>query len=360
MSKIVICGDVFDNGNIIFSEKIKELLKDSYNVINLEAPFKDNNLKPINKLGPNLNQSNDLIFKLNTINVNMCNLGNNHILDYGKQGFDFTIKLLNNNKIKTFGYQSGHLRFNFIKVPIGAKSVGIFSYSDYEFNFHRDYGASIFDYHIVMQDFKEHKDEVDYIIVLYHGGKERSEIPSANLQRLCRYFVDNGANLVICQHSHTIGVIEKYNGSEICYGQGNFATSLQSSQKNDKSIIYEISIEKEEITQKKYLVKNINNLINIEEEYKDSLDSNLIDFNNKVLLNSKFLSQIKKDKEYYLNSILGFGKIRRRIFKKKNGAIFNILYKKRMIQLLNLIRSDTLRDVIIQLLQEFEEKYYGK
>ena len=62
----------------------------------------------------------------------------------------------------------------------------------------------------------------DYVIVLYHGGKEHYRYPSPQLQKNCHKMVENGADLVICQHTHCIGCMEKYNNATIVYGQGNF------------------------------------------------------------------------------------------------------------------------------------------
>lgn len=62
----------------------------------------------------------------------------------------------------------------------------------------------------------------DYTIVLYHGGKEHYRFPSPNLQKYCRKFIEKGANIVICQHSHCIGCEENYKNGKIIYGQGNF------------------------------------------------------------------------------------------------------------------------------------------
>ena len=69
----------------------------------------------------------------------------------------------------------------------------------------------------------EQKDnKCDYTIVLYHGGKEYYRYPSPNLQRVCRYMIEKGTDLVICQHSHCIGCEENYLSGKIVYGQGNF------------------------------------------------------------------------------------------------------------------------------------------
>ena len=66
------------------------------------------------------------------------------------------------------------------------------------------------------------KDQCDYVIVLYHGGKEHYRYPSPYLQRVARKMVEKGADLVVCQHSHCIGCYEKYKDSMIIYDQGNF------------------------------------------------------------------------------------------------------------------------------------------
>ena len=57
---------------------------------------------------------------------------------------------------------------------------------------------------------------------IINGGKEHYRYPSPDLQKICRKFIDKGADLVVCQHSHCIGCEEKYNHGTIVYGQWNF------------------------------------------------------------------------------------------------------------------------------------------
>ena len=73
-----------------------------------------------------------------------------------------------------------------------------------------------------MQDIRELKKITDFIIVIYHGGKEHCRYPSPRLYNLCHEMINNGADVVLCQHSHCIGCYEEYNGGHIVYGQGNF------------------------------------------------------------------------------------------------------------------------------------------
>jgi poly-gamma-glutamate synthesis protein (capsule biosynthesis protein) len=83
-------------------------------------------------------------------------------------------------------------------------------------------GANPFDPFLTMRDIRAAKKEADYLVVLYHGGKEQCEYPSPRLRNLCQEMVHNGANAVLTQHSHCIGCYEEYEGGHILYGQGNF------------------------------------------------------------------------------------------------------------------------------------------
>src|SRR5690606_29065463 len=83
-------------------------------------------------------------------------------------------------------------------------------------------GANPFDPLESLDHIADLKNECDYVVVLYHGGKEHYRYPSPYLQKVCRKMADKGANLVICQHSHCIGCFEVYKDSTLVYGQGNF------------------------------------------------------------------------------------------------------------------------------------------
>ena len=83
-------------------------------------------------------------------------------------------------------------------------------------------GARPYDPYDTNEDIEEAKKEADYVVVLYHGGKEECRYPSPRLMKACRSMVKHGADLVLCQHSHCIGCYEEFEGGRILYGQGNF------------------------------------------------------------------------------------------------------------------------------------------
>ena len=104
------------------------------------------------------------------------------------------------------------------------KKIGVYACAEHEFSIVTEYtaGANPIDLLETPDHIAALKAECDYVIVLYHGGKEHYRYPSPNLQTVCRKLVEKGADLVVCQHSHCIGCEEKYLGGTIVYGQGNF------------------------------------------------------------------------------------------------------------------------------------------
>ena len=83
-------------------------------------------------------------------------------------------------------------------------------------------GSRPYDEYDTMEDIRKAKETADRVVVIYHGGKEHCRYPSPRLRKACRAMVKNGADVVLCQHSHCIGCYEFYEGSHILYGQGNF------------------------------------------------------------------------------------------------------------------------------------------
>ena len=204
---------------------LKQILDGAdYRIFNLEVPLTDLE-SPIAKCGPNLIAPAETIKGYMAMGVNVLTLANNHILDQGAQGLESTCKVLQQNGIAYVG--AGKTPEEAAKpyiVDFADKKVGIYACAEHEFSIVSEHtaGANPFDPLESLDHVAELKKQCDYVIVLYHGGKEHYRYPSPNLQKICRKLVEKGADLVVCQHSHCIGCEEKYNGGTIVYGQGNF------------------------------------------------------------------------------------------------------------------------------------------
>jgi len=219
--------DAFNRGDAlaIVGKELYDVLCDAdFSVYNLETPLA-NEWTPIAKCGPNLITPTSAIEGYKALKVDAVAIANNHVLDHGYEGFVSTLETLDKAGIKRFG---AGLTVEEAKKPLiydadGFK-VGFYVCCEHEFSWIDDYGYGTngFDPLCTYEEVEEFAKEVDYLVILYHGGKEYYRYPSPNLQRVCQKFIRHGANLVVCQHSHCIGSFEDYKGGKIIYGQGNF------------------------------------------------------------------------------------------------------------------------------------------
>ena len=234
--KILIGGDfvptesnrtLFEQGDAesLVGTELKSIFeKSDLNVFNLEVPISDNE-SPIFKCGPALRAGSGSVNGFKKCDVGFFTLANNHILDQGQKGLESTIKLLEDNGIAYAGAGENLARAQEPYIfESDERKVGFYCCAEHEFSIATENGcgANPFDPLESLDHIQNLKQECDYVIVLYHGGKEHYRYPSPELQRVCRKIADKGADLIICQHSHCIGCEEKYRGKTIVYGQGNF------------------------------------------------------------------------------------------------------------------------------------------
>lgn len=209
----------------LLGEELNKILKNAeYRIFNLEVPLTIQET-PIRKCGPNLIANPKSVNLFKEVGVNLFTVANNHIYDQGKKGFDSTIHVLEENDIAYVGggenIKEAEKPFIFEYID---KKIGVYACAEHEFSIASETssGANPINSFESYNHVKKMKEQCDYIIVLYHGGKEHYRYPSPDLQKYCRKFVENGADLVICQHSHCIGCKEEYHNGTIVYGQGNF------------------------------------------------------------------------------------------------------------------------------------------
>lgn len=238
---------IFSNGEInkVIEKELLEVIKSAdYRIFNLEAPLTDIE-QPISKYGANLIIPTKCISGIKKLNVNLFTLANNHIMDHDIQGLYSTQVLLKENNIDFVGAGENleQAKKPYIITKDGV-SVGIYACAEHEFSIAGEGspGANPFDFCESFDHINDLKQECDYVIVLYHGGKEHYRYPSPGLQKICRKMCEKGADLVVCQHSHCVGCEEKYNDSTIVYGQGNFVFDAHSNEYWNTSILINVDI----------------------------------------------------------------------------------------------------------------------
>ncbi|MBQ4536496.1 MAG: CapA family protein [Lachnospiraceae bacterium] len=234
--RILIGGDIyptesnrfaFETGDIesvIEGKLLSRLQESDIRIFNLETPVCDKET-PIEKEGPCFKTSCKSMNGLKKLNPSVFTLANNHILDQGEEGLYSTLKVLSEYGIPYVGVgenirESDKPYF----IDIKGRKIGVYACVEHEYTCATEMlaGANPFDSLEIADRIRKIRTECDFLVVLYHGGKEYYEYPSPDLQKRCRKMADCGADVIICQHSHCIGTSEEYNNCKIIYGQGNF------------------------------------------------------------------------------------------------------------------------------------------
>ena len=158
--------------------------------------------------------------------VEATNLANNHSHDYGDQSYEDTIQYLEADGITTFGYdRTAVMDVKGIKVGL----IGIYELKD-----------GLGRQQQVIDTIREVKDQgAQVIIVSFHWGTEKSNIPDDIQKTLAHLAIDQGADLVVGHHPHVLQGIEKYQGKNIVYSLGNFCFGGNSAPSDMDSMIFQ-------------------------------------------------------------------------------------------------------------------------
>lgn len=239
-------GDVL---RLVGEELLSRLRAADFIAMNLEVPLTDR-AAPIRKCGPCLMASPETAEGLREIDPYFFTLANNHILDQGAEGLRSTMKALREKGIAFAGAgENLEEASRPYLTRIGSCRVGFYCCAEHEFSIagENSPGANPYDPLESFDHVRRLKADCDYCIVLYHGGKECYRYPSPMLQRVFRKFAECGADLVIAQHSHCVGCMERYQGSTLVYGQGNFLFDGSNSEYWKSSLLLQLDLNSKEL-----------------------------------------------------------------------------------------------------------------
>jgi len=377
--EITICGDICptDDTKHFFEKndsdgllsEIKSILTNTDVLIgNMEFPLTDHCQKAI-KTGPVLYGKTKYINFFKSLNFTALGIGNNHIKDCGEDGVISSLNICKENNIQTVGagINAKEAKKPFIIERNGLK-IGILAFAEHEFNvaYENEAGANLFDVYTDYDQIKSISNQVDYLIVMYHGGIEHYHYPSPLLQKKCRKMIDKGANYVVCQHSHVIGTEEKYNNGNILYGQGNTIYGHRADSTWNEGLIVKIDlniIDTKLTSTIKYIpIKAITTgivLMNKDEklELEKIMNKREKQINEEGFIQESWNQFCESKKTLYLPQLFGKG----RIFNKLNRIFNNLLIKLFLTKTkhritFNLIRCEAHNEVIQTILKNKEKK----
>lgn len=232
--KIFITGDycpigrnasAIDDGDYSMIEEIIPFSSNSdLSITNLEAPITDATT-PIIKAGPNIKAKTNALKPLTFAGFNLVTLANNHILDFSEIGVKDTIEHCEKNAISYVGAgKTLEVARKLFKIELKGKLIGVLNFAENEFcaATKTTYGANPI--HLINNhnDIKAAKKEVDFLLVIAHGGREHYQLPTPNQRERYRFYAESGADLVVGHHAHCYGGYETHNDVPIFYNLGNF------------------------------------------------------------------------------------------------------------------------------------------
>lgn len=189
------------------------LLSDDLTVVNFEGTLAESVAIPASK------RENEFLFlaplsyadTLLPNGIEAATLENNHVMDFGENGYQSTMDALQ---------QAGIICANSTQIgvcDISGIRIGLLAYQTFNGGYDRIYAT-------LEQDIQKARDMGCQIVtVSYHWGDEKDYAPNSRQQKLAKTTIDYGADLVVGHHSHRINPIEEYNGKYIVYSLGNFS-----------------------------------------------------------------------------------------------------------------------------------------
>lgn len=352
--------ELFKNGDsvsIIGKDLFKIWKAADFRIFNLETPL-TNKQDPIDKQGPNFITPTSAIEGIKNLKPSLITLANNHILDQGEQGLLSTCRVLDDYGIPYIGAGENlkEAAEPYVITKDGIK-VGIYTCAEHEFSIATEKrpGANPFDPLESLDHISNLKNKCDYVIVLYHGGKEHYPYPSPYLQKVCRKIIEKGADIVICQQSHCIGSYEDYLGRKIVYGQGNFIFNKDVNEHWDTGLLIEFEIKNDKIgiSYIPFVRTEIGISLAKDKEAQRILQS--FYENSKKISKAGFIDEeyeklAKETINNYKRKLAGFGKWKYRIDRYffKN-LMLNKKYKKQdLLAMINYIECEAHRELLLE------------
>jgi poly-gamma-glutamate capsule biosynthesis protein CapA/YwtB (metallophosphatase superfamily) len=179
--------------------------------------------------------------------IDLVNIANNHIFDYGRQGLFDTISYLDSTGLWHVGAgRTGQEARTCAIVQAGKWRIGFQGYyggGEAPAASGPNPGVAQRSLPVILADIDSlrKRDSVDYVVVILHWGTEKATEPDNGQIQFARALIDGGADAVIGHHPHVLQGIEQYKTGVIVYSLGNLVFGGNSRDTYDTGL-FEISL----------------------------------------------------------------------------------------------------------------------
>ncbi len=193
-------------------------------VLNLEGPITQRGKPALGKVNLRM-EENHLVESFGRAPLAAC-LANNHVLDYGEEGFLDTLQALDAIGTRWFG--AGREEDNYANpliVDIEGVSVALLGYSSAVGTIYAEsggLGVAPVELARIRKDIAAARERgAARVIVCLHWGAENVYLPRPEDVEIAHELLNSGADLLIGHHAHRIQPFERVNGRYVFYGLGN-------------------------------------------------------------------------------------------------------------------------------------------
>ena len=222
-----------------------------FNIINLENTFTTS----IQKLPKVFNFKADPanVESLKQAHINVVNLANNHILDFGNEGLFNTIQALDTTGIKHVGAGKNQKKAKQgVIITKNNIKIGIIGYTDNEPDWKAQTNkpginyVKVGDIATIQQDIKIIRPQVDILIITIHWGPNMRQRPNQEFINFAHAIIDSGVDIIHGHSAHIFQGIEIYQDKLIMYDAGDFVDdyAINSLLRNDQSLFFIVTVTK--------------------------------------------------------------------------------------------------------------------
>lgn len=193
-----------------FRNMLELFSSDDLTVVNLEGVLSDSGAQENTKKTYRFRGTTDYVEILKSSSIELCSLANNHVMDYGNQGFRSTKNTLDENEIGYFGTRDYYI-FEKDGIKIAFFSLLSSAYLN-NWQWCRDRIKKL-----------RESEEVNAVVFCFHAGREYSTTRNTPQEQYAKgALVFMGADLVVMHHPHVLQGVDTMNNRYIFYSLGNF------------------------------------------------------------------------------------------------------------------------------------------
>jgi hypothetical protein len=188
------------------------------------------------------------------LNIDIVNLANHHIYDFGKSSYELTKEILKQNNIDYFGIEDKEVTHTFEENKIALNGYCCYSTNPMGIQPPLKKGVNELNYSEVEQRLSDNTTKGTFNIISFHIGEEHVNFPNYDHIEMGRKLAKVGSYIFYGHHPHVAQGLEEVDGSLLAYSLGNFCfddvyTSkseeplIRQSENNKQSFILELEVE---------------------------------------------------------------------------------------------------------------------